>query len=134
MIDQVAIATATAAAGNVIAYMLNGHVDVLKGKVAQLFRRSNEEDKVKVLKQLNDDSLALTRETRSEAELKSKWSAMFTALLAASPEICDELDSFANAPASGKAVSVGTQNNYGAGTFIGGDNHGDINVSGSNDR
>ncbi len=134
MIDQIAIATATAAAGNVIAYMLNGHIDVLRGKIAQLFQRNNDEDETAILEQLDADALALSRRKLTKAELKAKWSAMFTALLASNPETCDELGAFANTPVENKSVNVGSQHNHGLGTFIAGDNHGDINMAGRNDR
>lgn len=129
MLDQVAIAIATGAAGNVIAYMLNGRVDALRAQVTHLFRRDSEQERAIVLQRLDDDVLALAKQTRSDAELTARWAAMFATLLETGHGAREELSNFAAAPVPGKTVHIGSQHNHGSGVFIGGDNHGGIEVS-----
>ncbi|MFD0556473.1 hypothetical protein FB566_1714 [Stackebrandtia endophytica] len=127
MLDQAAIAVATGAAGNAIAYLLSGRIDALRTKLTHLFRWKNTKERATVLGILDDDALALQRQTTSEADLKAKWTAIFMEQLFTCPEIREDLRSFATA-APEKAVHIGSQNNYGSGVFVGGDNHGGINL------
>lgn len=60
MLDEVAIAVATGAAGNIIAYMLNGQVDALRGQVARIFRHGTEPERSAALRTLEDNTVALT--------------------------------------------------------------------------
>ena len=45
MLDDVAIAISTGAAGNIVAYMLNGRMDALRAQVAKMFRHGTEQER-----------------------------------------------------------------------------------------
>ena len=45
VLDEVATAIATGAAGNIIAYMLNGRVDALRLQVSRIFRHGTEQER-----------------------------------------------------------------------------------------
>ena len=57
MLDEVTTAIATGAAGNVIAYMLNGRVDALRTQVAGMFR-TDASERTTVLRGLDEDARA----------------------------------------------------------------------------
>jgi hypothetical protein len=50
MLEEVAISVATGAAGNIVAQMLTGPVDVLRAQVARIFRHGTEQERFAVLR------------------------------------------------------------------------------------
>jgi hypothetical protein len=125
MLDEVAIAIATGAAGNVVAYMLNGPADALRAQVARMFRHATEQERSAVLRTLEDDAAALTQKKASEADVTQQWRDSLLSYLTAHPEAREDIASFASSPVTRKTVIVGSQNFYGSGSF-GGDNNGTI--------
>ena len=58
MLDELAAAIATGAAGNIIAYMLSGRVDALRAQVTGIFRHGTEHERAVALRALEDDVVA----------------------------------------------------------------------------
>jgi hypothetical protein len=129
MLDEVAIAIATGAAGNVVAYMLNGPVDTLRAQVARMFRHATEQERSAALRTLEDDAAALTQQRASEAELTGRWSNFLLSYLTAHPEALGDIASFASPPVASKTTNIGSQNIYGSGIAFGGDNNDTINFN-----
>lgn len=127
MLDEVATAIATGAASNIIAYMLNGRVDVLRVQIAQIFRHGSEQERARALSALEDDAAALTQPGTSETALAVRWGSLLLSYLTAHPEARGDIEAFASSPVLNKTMNIGSQQNHGSGTFIGGDNYGDIN-------
>lgn len=127
MHDEVATAIATGAAGNVIAYMLNGRVDALRAQVTRMFRHGSEQEQALALRTLEDDAAALTQQGASKTALAERWMSLLLSYLTAHPEARGDIEAFASTAAANKTMNIGSQRNSGSGTFIGGDNFGDIN-------
>ena len=127
MFDEVAMQIATGAAGNIMAYMLNGRVDALRAQVARMFRHGTEQERSAALRTLNDDAIAFTQHRASEPELTGRWSNLLLSYLTAHPEAQFDIASFASSPVAHKSMIVGSQNFYGSGSF-GGDNNGTVNI------
>jgi hypothetical protein len=127
MLDEIAIAISTGAAGNIVAYMLNGRVDALRTQVAKMFRHGTEPERSAALNALEDDAVALSQRKTSAADLTSQWSNTLLSYLAAHPEARGDIESFATSSATGMTI-IGSQNFYGAGPAFGGDNNGTINL------
>lgn len=53
MLDELAAAVATGAAGNIIAYMLSGRVDALRAQVTRIFRHGTEHEQATVMRALD---------------------------------------------------------------------------------
>ncbi len=128
MIEDVAVAISTGAAGNIVAYMLNGRMDALRAQVTKMFRHGTEHERSAVLRTLEDDAVALTQQKKSEADVTAQWSSLLLSYLPDHPEAREEIESFASSPTSSKTVNIGSQNFYGSASF-GGDNNGTINFS-----
>ena len=129
MLDEVAIAISTGAAGNIVAYMLNGQVDRLREQVARIFRHSTEQERSAALRALEDHAVSLAEQKVSKADLTRQWSNSLLSYLTAHPEALGDIESFASSPVAGKTVNIGSQNNTGSGLFIGRDNNGTININ-----
>jgi len=130
MLDEVATAIATGAAGNIIAYMLNGRVDALRAQVGRMFRHGTEQEQALALRTLEDDAAALTQQGASETALTGRWISLLLSYLTAHPEARGDIEAFASSPVANKAMNIGSQHNHGSGTFIGGDNYGNIHFKG----
>ena len=130
MLDEVAIAIATGAAGNIIAYMLTGRVDALRGQVTRIFRHGTEQERSAVLRALEDDAAALTQERTSKTELTGRWTSILISYLTAHPEAHGDIEAFASAGVINRTTNIGSQHNHGPGPFIGGDNYGDMTFEG----
>jgi hypothetical protein len=127
MLDEVVTAIATGAAGNIVAYMLNGQVDALRAQIARIFRHWTEQERSTVLRRLEDDAVALTRQGVSETDLTRRWASLLVSYLTAHPEAHGDIQAFASVPVINKTMNIGSQHNHASGTFIGGDNYGSIN-------
>jgi hypothetical protein len=130
VLDEVVTAVATGAAGNVVAYMLNGRVDALRSWVARIFRRGTDQEQLDALQTLEYDLAALADERASEAELIERWTSLLVSYLSAHPEARYDVEAMASSRAVGKTMNVGSQHNHGSGTFIGGDNYGNMDFRG----
>ena len=130
MLDEVATAIATGAAGNIIAYMLNGQVDALRGQVARIFRHGTEPERSAVLRTLKDDAVTLTQQEASKTDVTGRWTSILLSYLAAHPEARGDIEAFASAPVINKTMNIGSQHNHGSGPFIGGDNYGNMTFKG----
>lgn len=127
MLDDATMAVITGAAGNLAAYMLSGRVDAARGWLTRIYRSEPEADRLESIRALNADAAALAQHTRSETEMRAWWISRFTLYLAAHPEAATDLKALANVEAVTETQNVGSQHNNGSGTFIGRDNHGQIN-------
>jgi hypothetical protein len=130
MLDEVATAIATGAAGNVIAYMLNGRVDALRAQLAGMFRHGTPQERTRILRGLDTDARALKREEVSEADLTERWINLLVSYLAQHPEARSDIEAFSSLHTTSRIINIGSQNNVGSGIFIGGDNHGEISLRG----
>ena len=130
MLDEVATAIATGAAGNIIAYMFNGRVDALRVQLARIFRHGTEQERSTALRTLEDDAVALTQHEASKADLTGRWTSFLLAYLTAHPEARGDIEAFASAPVINKTMNIGSQHNHGPGPFIGGDNYGNMTFEG----
>ncbi len=128
MLDEIAIAISTGAAGNIVAYMLNGRVDALRTQVAKMFRHGTEQERSAALRALEDDAVALSQRKASKADLTSQWSNTLLSYLTAHPEARGDIESFASSSVTGTTTIIGSQNFYGSGPAFGGDNNGTINL------
>ena len=126
MLDDVAIAISTGAAGNIVAYMLSGQVDALRAQIRKIFRHGTERERAAVLRAVEDDTAALTQRNTSEAELTHQWGNSLLSYLTARPEAREDIESFAASRVTPKTVIIGSQTFLGSGSF-GGDNNGTIN-------
>jgi hypothetical protein len=130
MLDEVTTAITTSAAGNVIAYMLNGRIDALRTQVARMFRHGTSQERAAVLRGLDEDAGTLERKEASQADLTERWINRLTSYLNQHPEARSDIEAFGSLHTTSRIINIGTQNNTGSGFFIGGDNHGDINPKG----
>ena len=128
MLDEIAIAISTGAAGNIVAYMLNGRVDALRIQVAKMFRHGTEQERSAALRSLEDDAVALSQRKTSEADLSSQWSNTLLSYLTAHPEARGDIECFASSSVTSMTTIIGSQNFYGSGPAFGGDNNGTINL------
>jgi hypothetical protein len=126
MLDPTTTAIATGTAGNVIAYMLTGRVDALRSHVTRIFRHGSEQERSLALDMLEHDATALAHRTALEADVSKRWTDTLLDYLSAHPEALVDAKSFATTTLNVKQTHIGAQHNYGDGTFIGGDNYGDL--------
>lgn len=124
MFDAETTAILTGAAGNIVAYMLSGRVDALRTWVVRIFRDGPDQ-----LHAIEGDTAALASHTLSVADAKARWAAMLAYYLAEHPEARAEIQAISAAPAVIRSMSVQQQHNHGSGTFVGGDNYGQINAA-----
>jgi hypothetical protein len=127
MLDPETTAIITGAAGNLVAYMLNGQVDAVRSWVGRIFRGGSKQEQATSLRAVDNDSNALARRAASEAEVKARWSVLLAGYLGEHPEIRSDIEAIAkSAPTATGTMNVGQQHNHSSGTFIGRDNYGDI--------
>ncbi|MET8864034.1 hypothetical protein ABZW11_13865 [Nonomuraea sp. NPDC004580] len=121
------MAIITGAAGNLVAYMLNGQVDAVRSRIKRIFRGGTEEERSRSLRAAEEDSAALARRAASETDVRARWGVHLAAYLAEHPEVLPDLEDIAqSAPTAVEGMIVGEQHNHGSGTFIGRDNYGGI--------
>ncbi|WP_433462719.1 hypothetical protein [Spirillospora sp. CA-128828] len=131
MLDPETTAIITGAAGNLVAYMLNGQVDAVRSWVGRIFRGGSEEDQATSLRIVEEDLTSLTQRAVSEVEVRARWGALLAAYLAEHPEIRADLEGMAKSTfMTTETMNVGEQHNYGSGSFIGRDNYGEIATTG----
>jgi hypothetical protein len=130
MLDEVAIQIATGAAGNIVAYMLNGPVDALRAQVTRLFRHGTEQERSTALRTLEDDAAALTQQRASEPDLTERWSNLLLSYLTAHPEARGDIEAFASSSVVNNTTNVGSQHHHGSGPNIGRDNYGNMSFNG----
>jgi hypothetical protein len=128
VLDEATTAIIIGAAGNIVAYMLNGRADALRAWALKVFRVGAADQSSAPLRALEEDSLALVQGKASESDVKTRWATFLTSLLAAHPELRHEIDMMATTPVQGGTINVGAQHNHGTGTFIGGNNFGGIHT------
>ncbi|MGW3012037.1 hypothetical protein ACWC9R_24860 [Streptomyces sp. NPDC001219] len=127
MLDEAALAVATGAAGNVIAYLVQGRAEAVRTRISAIFRHGGVGRDDEAMRLLDDDTASLAQHRISQAEATVRWTGLLTAALAAHPDARSDMEALAAfAPPTMKTVSIGSQHNHGSGTFIGGDNHGRI--------
>ncbi|MEU7840629.1 hypothetical protein AB0B39_06625 [Micromonospora sp. NPDC049114] len=125
------MAIVTGAAGNVVAYMLNGEVDTLRTWAKRIFRPASGSSEATQVGSIVRDCAALTEGALSETETRIRWKAILETYLSEHPEVRPEIEALASsAPAKTDGMYVGTQRNESGGVFIGRDNHGDISRPG----
>ncbi|MGP3922474.1 hypothetical protein [Streptomyces sp. 8N616] len=135
MLDAAAVAVATGAASNVLAYLLQGRADALRTRISAIFQRGTAREESDALRALEEHAEALEQRRVTQVEVTAQWSSMLTAFLTAYPEARADIEALRSSTPSGtKTVHIGSQHNHGRGTFIGGDNHGTIRVDGQEDR
>ncbi|GHH08840.1 hypothetical protein [Streptomyces rubradiris] len=135
MLDAAALAVATGAAGNVLAYLLQGQTDALRTRISAIFQRGTAREESVALRALEEHAEALEQRRVTQAEVTAQWSSLLTAFLTAYPETRADIEALRSSLPSGtKTVHIGSQHNHGRGTFIGGDNHGTIRVDGQEER
>ena len=122
MLDPATTAVITGAAGNVVAYMLNGQVDTLRAWVTRVFRGETEKQRSRRVRMLEDDIAALRRQVRSAADVRARWSDLLYTYLDAHPDARADIDAMATT-----TPIIVNQANNGSGIFIGHDNYGPIN-------
>jgi hypothetical protein len=128
MLDEVAIAISTGAAGNIVAYMLNGQMDALRAQIGKIFRHGTEQERATALRAVEDDTVSLTQRKTSEAELTQQWGNSLLSYLTAHPEARGDIESLASSQVVHKTVIIGSQTFHGPASF-GGDNKGTITVN-----
>jgi hypothetical protein len=126
MLDEVTTAIATGAAGNIIAHLLDGKLDSLRAQVARIFRHGTDEQQTAALQALDTDAAALARRTIAGSDLTERWADLLLSYLSAHPGAREDLEAFALAADTNEPMNIGSQNNYGAGPFIGRDNYGSM--------
>ncbi|WP_410812811.1 hypothetical protein [Micromonospora sp. 067-2] len=123
------MAVITGAAGNIVAYMINGEVDTLQAWAKRIFRPSRGSDEPAQVRAITNDCAALAEDGMSELEVKIRWKAILETYLAEHPEILPEIEALASsAPSRAGEMYVGTQRNE-SGVFVGRDNYGQISRS-----
>lgn len=130
MLDEVTTAIATGAAGNVIAYMLNGRVDALRTQIPRMFRHGTPKERSTILRGLDKDAGALKRGEVSKADLTERWINLIASYLAQHPEARSDIEAFGSLHTASRIITIGSQNNIGSGFFIAGDNYGGISLRG----
>lgn len=130
MLEDIAIAISTGAAGNIVAYMLNDQMDALRGHIAKIFQHATRQERATALQTLERDADALKEHNTTRAVLTSQWSNVLLSYLRDHPEARADIESFASSQAAGKTINIGAQNHYGSGPQIGGDNYGSMSFGG----
>src|ERR1700722_971701 len=111
MLEDIAIVISTEAAGNIVAYMLNGRVDALRAQIGKIFRHGTEEERAAALRSVEDDTAALIQRKTSETELTQQWGNSLLSYLTAHPEPRGNIKSLACSPFIKKPTTMGSSNN-----------------------
>jgi hypothetical protein len=125
MIEDAAIAISTGAAGNVVAYMLNGRVDALRNHVVRIFRQGSDVERSHALQTLERDAVALVENDVTRASLVNQWRDLLLSYLIAHPEAREEIESFASLNAAG-TTKIKSMKHTGTGPQIVGPNFGNM--------
>lgn len=125
MIEDAAIAISTGAAGNVVAYMLNGRVDALRNHVVRIFRQGSDVERSHALQTLERDAVALVENDVTRASLVNRWRDLLLSYLIAHPEAREEIESFASLNAAG-TTKIKSMKHTGTGPQIVGPNFGNM--------
>lgn len=130
MIEDIAMAVSTGAAGNIVAYMLNGRVDALRAQVTKIFRHGTEQERSAALRTLDRDVDALSGHNATRTDLTSQWRDLLLTYLTAHPEARTDIESFAFSQDTDNTTNVGYQIHTGSGPQIGRDNYGSMTFGG----
>ncbi|MDG4858779.1 hypothetical protein P8605_11555 [Streptomyces sp. T-3] len=127
MYEAELMATATGAAGTLVAAIATWGAENARAKVVRFFRRGGQ-DQQRAAVQAVDDTVArlASPDPGAQALSVSLWAQLFAQYLAEHREAAAELDELTAVGTA--AVKVVNQHNTGAGTFIGGDVHGGITL------
>lgn len=127
MIEDIAVAVSTGAAGNIVAYMLNGQVDALRGQVTKIFRHGTEQERSHALQALERDAVALGEHDATRAGLTNQWRDLLLSYLTAHPEAREEIESFASSSLSTAGTTkIKSMKHAGTGPQIVGPNFGNM--------
>jgi hypothetical protein len=125
MIEDAAIAVSTGAAGNIVAYMLNGRVDALRNHIVRIFRHGSDVEQSCALQVLERGALALDEHDATRASLTNQWRNLLLSYLKAHPEAREEIESFASVSAAG-TTKIKSMKHTGTGPQIVGPNFGNM--------
>ena len=126
MIEDIAMAVSTGAAGNIVAYMLNGRVDALRAQVTKIFRHGTEQERSAALRTLDRDVDALSEHNVTRADLTNRWRDLLLSYLTAHPEARTDIESLAFSRDTDNTSHIGYQVHVGSGPQIGRDNYGSM--------
>ncbi|MFE2347658.1 hypothetical protein [Kitasatospora cineracea] len=84
------------------------------------------------MQMLNEHAEALSRREITERAVTDNWTELFAAFLGAHTDARADIEELATAAPS--RTTIGSQNNYSSGVFIGNNHYGEINISTRNDR
>ncbi|MFJ2861598.1 hypothetical protein [Kitasatospora sp. NPDC087314] len=85
------------------------------------------------MQMLNEHAEALTRREITERAVTDNWTELFAAFLSAHTDARADIEELATA-APNRTTTIGSQNNYSSGVFIGNNHYGEINISTRGDR
>ena len=125
MIEDAAIAISTGAAGNIVAYMLNGRVDALRNHLVGIFRHGSDVERSHALQTLERDAAALVGNDVNQTSLTNQWRDLLLSYLIAHPQAREEIESFASLNAAG-ATKIKSMKHTGTGPQIVGPNFGNM--------
>jgi hypothetical protein len=74
MLEDIAVAITTGAAGNMVAYMFTGQLDALRAQASRIFRHGSKQEQSVALGKLEEDLAALTQQRANKADLTEQWS------------------------------------------------------------
>lgn len=127
MIEDIAVAVSTGAAGNIVAYMLSGQVDALRGQVAKIFRHGTEQEWSHALQTLERDAVALVEHDATRAGVTNQWRDLLLSYLTAHPEAREEIESFASSALNTAGTTkIKSMKHTGTGPQIVGPNYGNM--------
>ena len=129
MIEGIAMAVSTGAAGNIVAYML-GRVDALRAQVTKIFRHGTEQERSAALGTLDRDVDALSERNVTRADLTNQWRDLLLSYLTAHPEARTDIESFTFSRDTDSTARTGYQIHVGSGPQIGRDNYGSMTFGG----
>jgi hypothetical protein len=125
MIEDAALAASTGAAGNIVAYMLNGRVDALRNHVVRIFRHGSDVERSHALQTLERDAVALVENDATRDSLMNQWRDLLLSYLIAHPEAREEIESFASLNAA-STTKIKSMKHTGTGPQIVGPNFGNM--------
>jgi hypothetical protein len=131
MLDADVMAILTGAAGNMVAYMLNGRADAVRAWFTRIFTAETSENQASSLHQLERDAAAVASSQIGADQLAAKWVAILATHLAQHPEARPDVEALAAAtPHPAGTTSVGSVITIGPKVSVGGHNYGSINGPG----
>ena len=130
MLEDTAIAVSTGAAGNIVSYMFQGQVDVLRAQVAKIFRHGTEQELTSALQAVERDAESLSEHNVTRAALTSQWTDALLSYLTDHPESRADIEAVALPRITGGTVTIGNQIHIGNGPQIARDNYGSMTFGG----